>query len=35
MDSRLAALCDRGAIELMDCDELLPGVEKLEKKLGL
>ena len=35
MDSRLAALCDRGAIELMDCDELLPGVEKLEQKLGL
>jgi Mrp family chromosome partitioning ATPase len=35
LDSRLAALCDRGMIELMENDYLDTAVEVIEKRLGL
>ena len=34
MDGKLAALCDKGAIELMDADYLDAAADAIEKKLG-
>ena len=35
LDPKLAALCDKGALELMENDALDGAIEKLEQKLGL